>query len=142
MARYSSFLGQRVEVQYRASDTLVPASGVFVADSGRSIFLEQSFEQRGQHRYFRWEIPYQYLIKIALSKASQPQSVAETAPAEAPAESLAAEPPGESRASECRPPEGRAPESRAAGEPLVSRVAAGAGMGAGVLPLNKHSQPA
>ena len=66
MARFSSFLGRRVEVQYRASDTLLPASGVFVADSGRSIFLEQSFEQRGQHRYFRWEIPYQHLVRIAL----------------------------------------------------------------------------
>jgi len=66
MARFSSFLGRRVEVQYRASDTLLPASGVFVADSGRSIFLEQSFEQRGQHRHFRWEIPYQHLVRIGL----------------------------------------------------------------------------
>ena len=35
-----------------------------MADSGRSIFLEQNFEQRGQHRHFRWEIPYQYLVRI------------------------------------------------------------------------------
>src|ERR1700686_2836135 len=64
MARYSSFLGRRVEVQYRAGDILLPASGPFVADSGRSIFLEQNFEQRGQHKHFRWEIPYQYLVRI------------------------------------------------------------------------------
>jgi len=64
MARYSSFLGRKVEVQYRAGDILLPASGTLVADSGRSIFLEQMFEQRGQHRHFRWEIPYQYLIRI------------------------------------------------------------------------------
>ena len=64
MARYSAFLGRRVEVQYRAGDILLPASGTFVADSGRSIFLEQNFEQRGQHRHFRWEIPYQYLVRI------------------------------------------------------------------------------
>jgi hypothetical protein len=64
MARYSAFLGRRVEVQYRAGDILLPASGTFVADSGRSIFLEQQFEQRGQHKHFRWEIPYQYLIRI------------------------------------------------------------------------------
>ena len=64
MARYSSFLGRRVEVQYRAGDILLPASGIFVADSGRSIFLEQNFEQRGQHKHFRWEIPYQYLVRI------------------------------------------------------------------------------
>jgi hypothetical protein len=64
MARYSSFLGRRVEVQYRAGDILLPASGIFVADSGRSIFLEQSFEQRGKNGHFRWEIPYQCLVRI------------------------------------------------------------------------------
>lgn len=65
MARYSAFLGRRVEVQYRAGDILLPASGTFVADSGRSIFLEQQFEQRGQHKHFRWEIPYQYIVRLA-----------------------------------------------------------------------------
>ena len=64
MARFSAFLGRSVEVQYRVGDILLPASGTFVADSGRSIFLEQNFEQRGQHKHFRWEIPYQYLIRI------------------------------------------------------------------------------
>jgi hypothetical protein len=64
MARYSAFLGRRVEVQYRAGEILLPASGTFVADSGRSIFLEQNLEQRGQHKHFRWEIPYQYLVRI------------------------------------------------------------------------------
>jgi hypothetical protein len=64
MARYSAFLGRSVEVQYRAGDILLPASGTFVADSGRSIFLEQTVEQRGQHKHFRWEIPYQYLVRI------------------------------------------------------------------------------
>jgi hypothetical protein len=64
MARYSAFLGRRVEVHYRAGDILLPASGTFVADSGRSIFLEQSLLQRGQHRHFRWEIPYQYIVRL------------------------------------------------------------------------------
>jgi len=64
MARYSGFLGRRVEVHYRAGDILLPASGTFVADSGRSIFLEQSISQRGQPRHFRWEIPYQYIHRI------------------------------------------------------------------------------
>src|SRR5579872_2808496 len=64
MARYSLFLGRRVEVQYRAGDILLPASGTFVADSGRSIFLEQHFEQRGSQKHFRWEIPYQYIVRI------------------------------------------------------------------------------
>jgi len=64
MARYSGFLGRRVEVHYRAGDVLLPASGTFVADSGRSIFLEQSLVQRGQQRHFRWEIPYQYIVRL------------------------------------------------------------------------------
>jgi hypothetical protein len=64
MARYSGFLGRRVEVHYRAGDVLLPASGIFVADSGRSIFLEQSLVQRGQRRHFRWEIPYQFIVRL------------------------------------------------------------------------------
>jgi hypothetical protein len=64
MARYSAFLGRRVEVQYRAGDIFLPASGTLVADSGRSIFLEEHFEQRGQEKQFRWEIPYQYIVRI------------------------------------------------------------------------------
>jgi hypothetical protein len=65
MARYSAFLGLQVEVQYRAGDILLPASGTFVGDTGRSIFLEQNLEQKGQHRHFRWEIPYQYIVRLA-----------------------------------------------------------------------------
>src|SRR5882724_1082431 len=64
MARYSAFLGRRVEVHYRAGDILLPASGTLVADSGRSIFLEQHLEQRGQRKQFRWEIPYQYIVRL------------------------------------------------------------------------------
>ncbi len=64
MARYSAFLGRRVEVQYRAGDILLPATGTFAADSGRSIFLEEHFEQRGHEKQFRWEIPYQYIVRI------------------------------------------------------------------------------
>jgi hypothetical protein len=90
MARYSAFLGRRVEVQYRAGEILLPASGTFVADSGRSIFLEQNFEQRGQHKHFRWEIPYQYLVRIqerpdaGVSANSSSASAAPKAPPEAP----------------------------------------------------------
>jgi hypothetical protein len=64
MARYSVLLGRRVEVHYRAGDILLPASGILVADSGRSIFLEQSLVQRGQPRHFRWEIPYQFIVRL------------------------------------------------------------------------------
>jgi hypothetical protein len=87
MARYSAFLGRRVEVQYRAGDILLPASGTFVADSGRSIFLEQNFEQRGSQKHFRWEIPYQYIVRLeekaepSDQPAGQPASTAPGAPA-------------------------------------------------------------
>jgi hypothetical protein len=64
MARYSAFLGRRVEVQYRAGDILLPAIGTFVADSGRSIFLEHHYVQREQQRQFRWEIPYRYIVRL------------------------------------------------------------------------------
>lgn len=64
MARYSEFLGRTVEVYYRAGDILLPASGTFVADSGRSIFLEQSLVLHGQTKHFRWEIPYQYIVRL------------------------------------------------------------------------------
>src|SRR5271167_3365634 len=64
MASYSQFLGRNVTVQYRVGDVLLPASGIFAADSGRSIFLEQHIEQRGKRNYFRWEIPYQYIHRI------------------------------------------------------------------------------
>src|ERR1700682_293408 len=77
MARYSAFLGRRVGVQYRAGDILLLAAGTCVADSGRSIFLEQSYEQRGQRRHFRWEIPYQCIVRLAeqsLPQAASPAS--------------------------------------------------------------------
>jgi hypothetical protein len=68
MARYSAFLGRRVEVHYRAGDIVLPASGTFVADSGRSIFLEQHLTQHGQVKNFRWEIPYQYIVRLEEQK--------------------------------------------------------------------------
>ena len=64
MASFAQFLGHRVVVQYRVGDVLLPASGRFAADSGRSIFLEQHVEQHGKRSYFRWEIPYQFIHKI------------------------------------------------------------------------------
>jgi hypothetical protein len=78
MARYSAFLGLQVEVQYRAGDILLPASGTFVGDTGRSIFLEQSFEQRGQHRQFRWEIPYQYVVRLSKKENSATPAISAT----------------------------------------------------------------
>lgn len=127
MARYSSFLGRRVEVHYRASDTLLPASGIFVADSGRSIFLEQSFEQRGQHRVFRWEIPYQYLVKIGISKEEEPIEAT-----------------GEDVAMEKSENRDRVVGNVADGSEgkLASSAAAGMGLMSAILPVGRRSKPA
>ena len=129
MARYSSFLGHRVEVQYRASDTLLPASGTFVADSGRSIFLEQSFEQRGQHRHFRWEIPYQCLIRIAVTKGNDAPPVVPAASRRA---ALDAGPE--------RPAQEPSPSPSAPAETLASQAAAVGGGSSVRLPIGKRVQ--
>ena len=115
MARYSAFLGRKVEVHYRAGDICLPASGTFIADSGRSIFLEQRYDQRGTQKTFRWEVPYAYIVRIDQSPsepagAASPVLVASAAESEADA----------------------APESV---EPRASAAAAGAGGASSTLPF-------
>jgi hypothetical protein len=72
MARYHALLGRRVEVQYRAGDVVLPATGTLAADSGRSIFLEERLAVRGQAKTFRWEIPYVCILNLAESFAPAP----------------------------------------------------------------------
>ncbi len=72
MAHYFALLGHRVEVQYRAGDIFLPATGTLVADSGRSIFLEEHIERHGQMKHFRWEIPYQCIMRIEEKTAPTP----------------------------------------------------------------------
>jgi hypothetical protein len=82
MASFAQFLGRKVTVQYRVGDVLLPASGTFAADSGRSIFLEQHVEQRGKKSYFRWEIPYQYIHRIEeTEEIPEPPAAPKAAPA-------------------------------------------------------------
>ena len=87
MASYGHFLGRKVTVEYRVGDVLLPASGTFAADSGRSIFLEQHVEQKGKRSYFRWEIPYQFIHRIELVE----EAAAEAAEGPAALESIATE---------------------------------------------------
>jgi hypothetical protein len=113
------------EVQYRAGDILLPASGVFVGDSGRSIFLEQSFEQRGKNGHFRWEIPYQCLVRI--EEKPDPSANATAGPVA------------------LKPASGpEAPDARnAAGKPRGTALAAAASApGARALPLDEGSKTA
>lgn len=64
MARYSALLGQRIQVTYRAGDIVLPATGTLAADSGKSIFLEESYKQQGNVKTFRWEVPYQCIVNL------------------------------------------------------------------------------
>lgn len=64
MARYAPLIGKRVEVHYRAGDVYLPATGTLVADTGKSIFLEEQIRPRGRLKTFRWEIPYPYVVQI------------------------------------------------------------------------------
>lgn len=65
MARYSTLLGRRIEVTYRAGDIVLPATGNLAADSGKSIFLEESYQQKGKVKTFRWEIPYPCIVQLS-----------------------------------------------------------------------------
>ena len=65
MARYSAILGRRIVVTYRAGDIVLPATGNLAADSGKSIFLEESYQQQGSVKTFRWEIPYPCIVELS-----------------------------------------------------------------------------
>ena len=49
---------------YRAGDIILPATGNLAADSGKSIFLEESYQQQGSVKTFRWEIPYPCIVEL------------------------------------------------------------------------------
>ena len=76
MAQYSKLLSQRVEVEYRAGDVLLSATGKLAADSGKSIFLEESSEQNGHVKTYRWEIPYPCILAVGRSFAAAPVTTA------------------------------------------------------------------
>ncbi len=64
VARYSTLMGKRIEVTYRAGDVVLPAKGTLAADSGKSIFLEEHYKQSGSMKTFRWEIPYNCILEL------------------------------------------------------------------------------
>ena len=80
MARYFALVGKRVEVQYRAGDVYLPATAVLVADSGKSIFLEERLCQGGVVKAFRWEIPYPSIVRILELPATASEAPSEEKP--------------------------------------------------------------
>lgn len=64
MSKYASFLGKRVEVNYRAGEIHMSATGTLAADSGQSIRLEDRFEQSGREKTVRVEIPYPSVVRV------------------------------------------------------------------------------
>jgi hypothetical protein len=122
MARYSAFLGRKVEVHYRAGDICLPASGMFVADSGRSIFLEQRFDQRGTLKTFRWEVPYAYIIRIE----------------EIPSESAGVMTPVFANSE----PESSSETSAESADPISRAASAGAGGASSILPFTHRTKMA
>jgi hypothetical protein len=87
MARYSALLGRRIEVTYRAGDIVLPATGNLAADSGKSIFLEESYQQKGNLKTFRWEIPYLCIVQLNECPEGPKLSASSSSVRETPAES-------------------------------------------------------
>jgi hypothetical protein len=69
MARYESLVGKRVEARYRAGEIHLSAIGTLISDSGKSVILEDRFSAGGKDKTMRVEIPYEYLIRLAETKA-------------------------------------------------------------------------
>ena len=84
MSRYPSLLGCRIEVTYRASDIVIPATGILAADSGKSIFIEESYRQKNQDalKTFRWEIPYACIVELRVCPEIPPPSASVINPRE------------------------------------------------------------
>jgi len=79
MARYSSLLGQQVEARYRTGEIYLKVSGTLVSDSGRAIFIEETFSQDGRDKAMRVEIPYDYVIRV-LKVGARPLASAPSTP--------------------------------------------------------------
>jgi len=62
-----------VEAQYRVADIHQKSVGTLVADTGRSIVVEERILQGERKKTMRVEIPYEYVIR--LTEAAQSSEV-------------------------------------------------------------------
>ena len=67
----------------------MPATGNLSADSGKSIFLEESYKQKTGTRTFRWEIPYPCILALEECPEIPRPSASISEPREAPVEPAA-----------------------------------------------------
>ncbi len=81
MALYSHLLGKRVTACYRAGGINFPTTAKLVADTGKSIFLEEIVSQEGRIRAFRWEIPYVSIVRIAECGETPSPEIPQASPA-------------------------------------------------------------
>jgi hypothetical protein len=78
MGIYSSLVGKRVQVQYRAADIHLSAAGTLVSDSGTSIVLEDHITPGEKEKTIRVEIPYQFVIRV--NETREPPSTRQAPP--------------------------------------------------------------
>lgn len=64
MSAFTSLLGKRVEVNYRAGEVHMTVTGTLASDSGEFIRLEDRFSQAGREKTLRIEIPYPSVIRV------------------------------------------------------------------------------
>jgi hypothetical protein len=64
MAEFTSLIGKRVEVNYRAGDIRMTATGTLAIDSGEFIRIEDRLSQSGREKTVRLEIPYPSLVRV------------------------------------------------------------------------------
>jgi hypothetical protein len=84
MLRFLVLIGKHVDVHYRASDIQMSATGTLVQDSGKSIFLEERFDQGGKMKTLRLEIPYPCIARIS-EHSDDPDAPATSSSAQGPA---------------------------------------------------------
>lgn len=70
MSRFVSFMGKRVEAHYRVADIHQNSVGTLVADTGRSIVVEERILQGERKKTMRVEIPYEYVIRLTEAEHS------------------------------------------------------------------------
>ncbi|HXW18322.1 MAG TPA: hypothetical protein VEJ39_08455 [Candidatus Acidoferrales bacterium] len=89
MTSYQALLGKQVEAHYRASDLQLSAAGTLVADSGRTISIEDQYVRDGCQKKTRLEIPYDFLFRVVEKTESSERAATLNSPDSAECQPLA-----------------------------------------------------